>query len=389
MGGVRRSPGSSAAPWLCVVRSLPGPPAALPPSTAARIRDPISASTCDQYQNARLRTGGVTPWSSAPATVSTNRSRAASSKTSRTRIPGWPKSSSSARSVWAQRIISPSASQPSGATPSWSGIRPPDRVGRIGRRGTLVVIAHRPVEGVGIDLDDRFVDRQLIVVDAEPGAVGIGIREDSREQHPVGRNDPGDDIGGRERRLVDLGEEVLGFVGRLLTADQGVVAVRPDLVRPKGCSDTSASSGHDLDPGVQLGWSPVLIASKRSRRWEVGASAGDPLGVGTGPALQCPDRCGSEFRQNFSPASLTHMPGVRAAAVHEPPRPRQPVVARWWVTWCAGWDWSVQKSRCMFWSRSPLSGRRFWLRDVRGTSSTAGGRRPACCCRRGPSCSAV
>lgn len=36
---------------------------------------------------------------SAPVTVSTRRSRAASSKTSRTRIPAWPKSSSSARSV--------------------------------------------------------------------------------------------------------------------------------------------------------------------------------------------------------------------------------------------------------------------------------------------------
>ena len=43
--------------------------------------------------------------------LSTSRARAASSRTSRTIVPAWPQSSSSGRSVYAVRTISPSECQ--------------------------------------------------------------------------------------------------------------------------------------------------------------------------------------------------------------------------------------------------------------------------------------
>ena len=64
--------------------------------TPASILLPRSLSTLLQYSNARCRTGSVTPLSRWPTTLVTSRSRAASSSTSRTMVPAWPKSSSSA-----------------------------------------------------------------------------------------------------------------------------------------------------------------------------------------------------------------------------------------------------------------------------------------------------
>ncbi len=64
--------------------------------TPCSIWSPRPLSTLRQYSNARCKTGSVTPLSRCPTMLSTSRSRAASSSTSRTSVPAWPQSSSSA-----------------------------------------------------------------------------------------------------------------------------------------------------------------------------------------------------------------------------------------------------------------------------------------------------
>src|SRR5690606_33921019 len=72
---------------------------ARPRRTRSSIRWPTSGSMFFQYSKARSSTGLRTPPSRLPATCSTSASRSASVKTRRTRVPAWPKSSSSARRV--------------------------------------------------------------------------------------------------------------------------------------------------------------------------------------------------------------------------------------------------------------------------------------------------
>ena len=60
----------------------------------------------------------------------------------------------------------------------------------------------------------------------------VGIGEDARLQHLVRRvADAGHDVGRRERRLLDLGEVVLGIAVEFhdTDVDQRIVGVRPDL----------------------------------------------------------------------------------------------------------------------------------------------------------------
>ena len=62
----------------------------------------------------------------------------------------------------------------------------------------------------------RTVDRYEIVVDAETVALGIAVREQPALQHLVGREANAVDYIERiERRLLDLGEEVLGVAVEL------------------------------------------------------------------------------------------------------------------------------------------------------------------------------
>src|SRR5664280_552214 len=85
-------------PRLCEVyplgQTLADPPC--PARTASSTFLPRSASTLCQYWKARSSTGSVTPLSRCPQMLPTSRARAASSSTSRTRVPAWPQSSSSA-----------------------------------------------------------------------------------------------------------------------------------------------------------------------------------------------------------------------------------------------------------------------------------------------------
>src|SRR5690606_23161733 len=79
---------------------MPAAGSAAPPRrTRSSIRRPTSGSMLFQYSKARSSTGLRTPPSRLPATCSTSAWRSASVKTSRTSVPGWPKSSSSARKV--------------------------------------------------------------------------------------------------------------------------------------------------------------------------------------------------------------------------------------------------------------------------------------------------
>ncbi|RPK46188.1 hypothetical protein EES37_12760 [Streptomyces sp. ADI91-18] len=87
-----------------------------------------------QYWKARSSTGPLTPSDRCPLTFATRRSRAASSSTCRTIVPGWPQSSSALRSAYASRTISPAVAQPAGSPKRpTSAAGPPYEFGAYGR----------------------------------------------------------------------------------------------------------------------------------------------------------------------------------------------------------------------------------------------------------------
>src|SRR5690606_5513750 len=86
------------------------------------------------------------------------------------------------------------------------GDRPAEGVRRVDRLVPGVVVTHRTVEGVGVYRYLRLVDRELVVVRADPVAVGVGVGEHAAQQHLVwGDADTRNQVGGLERRLLDLG----------------------------------------------------------------------------------------------------------------------------------------------------------------------------------------
>ncbi|SKX64308.1 Uncharacterised protein [Mycobacteroides abscessus subsp. abscessus] len=107
------------------------------------------------------------------------------------------------------------------------------RIDRVGHR----IDTHRTVFGVRVDIVARRVDRDLLVVHAEPGTVRVGIGEHAAEQHAVGaESDTGYDVVRLERRLLDLGM-IVGRVGvqrHLPDLVQRVVTMRPHLGQVKG-----------------------------------------------------------------------------------------------------------------------------------------------------------
>src|SRR5690606_24934644 len=76
----------------------------------------------------------------------------------------------------------------------------------VGRDVAGEVVAHGAAFLVVEHGAARGVDGQLLVVCAEAIALGVGIGKDAGLKHLVGRvADAGDDVGGREGGLLDLG----------------------------------------------------------------------------------------------------------------------------------------------------------------------------------------
>ena len=85
------------------------------------------------------------------------------------------------------------------------------------------------------------VDRDLVVVHAEPVALGVAVGKEPPLEHLVGRKaDAGDDVGRVEGRLLDLGKIVFRVPVQFENAhlDQGIILVEPDLGEVEGVVGT-------------------------------------------------------------------------------------------------------------------------------------------------------
>ena len=94
-------------------------------------------------------------------------------------------------------------------------------IGKVCRRYPEVAVsAHCAVAVITVERTFRCVDRDVMVIDPEPIALCISIGEQSSLQHLVGRiANARHDVGGRERRLFDFGEDVFGVSIKLKMPD--------------------------------------------------------------------------------------------------------------------------------------------------------------------------
>ncbi len=178
----------------------------------------------------------------------------------------------------------------------------------------------------------RRVDRDLLVVDPEPGPVRVGVGEPPRQQHLVRRQrDARHQVVRLERGLLDLGVVVgdVAVQGHGAHVDQRVVAVRPDLgqverVEPVGLG---VLERHDLDlerPGRVV---PALDVLIQVPLVVVGVHRGHLVGLVLGEELDA--LVGLEVVLDPVPLPGRVHPhvGVGGVAVHVPPGARDAAVA--------------------------------------------------------------
>ena len=106
------------------------------------------------------------------------------------------------------------------------------RGGVVGVGAVVAVNCHGTVTLEGVECVKGRVDWDLLVVDAETVAVGIGVGEEAGLEDWVGGGlDAGDEVRGREGDLLNLGEVVLGVLveGVLAEGAERDVLLGPDL----------------------------------------------------------------------------------------------------------------------------------------------------------------
>ena len=141
------------------------------------------------------------------------------------------------------------------------------------RAAVIAVNPHGAVAVVAVERAAGGIDRDQVVVHAEPVALGIAVGEQPSLQHLVGREaDAGHDVGRVEGRLLDLGKIVLRVAVQFQDAhlDQGIVLVEPDLGEVEGVVGTGGRIllRHHLDDTWSSGESRLFsMLSYRSRWW--------------------------------------------------------------------------------------------------------------------------
>src|SRR5882672_11772096 len=121
-----------------------------------------------------------------------------------------------------------------------------------GGSAEVAVSAHCAVAVIAVERAFRCVDGDVVVIDPQAVALRISIGEETSLQHLVGRiADARHDIGRRECRLSDFGEDVFGILVELEISDldQREVALWPDLGQVEGVKGESLrlSVRHHLD----------------------------------------------------------------------------------------------------------------------------------------------
>ena len=200
------------------------------------------------------------------------------------------------------------------------GVRVVHRVGH-------VVDAHGPVLGVAAHRGLRPVHGDLLVVDAEAGAVGIGVGEAAGEQHLVGGEaGTGHRVVRLERRLLHLGV-IVGHVAierEGAHVDQRVVGVRPDLGQVEGVEAVGLCvvERHDLHFEGPAGELAALDRVVEVALVVVGVLAGDAIRLGLRQVLD--PLLGLEVVLDPEALVLRVDPqvGVRRVPVHVAPRAR-------------------------------------------------------------------
>ncbi len=178
----------------------------------------------------------------------------------------------------------------------------------------------------------RRVHRDLLVVDAQPVAVGVRVGEQPRQQHPVrARPDARHHVARRRRELLHLGVVVdrVAVQGEPPHLDQRVVRVRPHLGQVERVEPVAGRviERHDLHVHGPAG---VLAARDRLEQIPgvVVVVGPDQLGrLGVGEELDA--LVGLEVVLHPEPLARLVDPhvGVARVPVHVPPALRQAAVA--------------------------------------------------------------
>ena len=195
-----------------------------------------------------------------------------------------------------------------------------------------VLVPHLAGCAVGVHGRDRLVYRQLVVVRADPGAVGVRVGEQPAEQHLVRAGaDAGHEVAGLEGGLLDLGVVVGGVAveGHPADLDQRVVAVWPHLgqverVEPVGLGLLERHDLHLERPGRVLA---PLDRVVQIPGVVVAVRAGELVGLGLGEELDA--LAGDEvvLHPELLAGRIDPHVGVAGVAVHVPPALRNSAVA--------------------------------------------------------------
>jgi hypothetical protein len=166
----------------------------------------------------------------------------------------------------------------------------------------------------------RAVDGEHLVVGADAVAVGIGVGEDAALKHLVGGEaDAGDDVGGAEAGLLDLGEVVLGVAVEFEDADvdERVVLVRPDLGEIEGVPTVGFGVflGHDLDAETPLREIAALDGSEEIALGGLAVLGDDGGGLGVGVEFDSLEGLEVELHPEAFAGGVEEAVGVAAIAV--------------------------------------------------------------------------
>src|ERR1700722_15582610 len=176
------------------------------PLTPSAMRAPTVLSMLRQYSNARDNTGSFTPSLRWPTTFETSRVACgivhdlAHERASLTEVVVVLPLRVSGMDEFSARFPHLDLRILCGIG-LWSafGVRRVHRVEHI-------IHPHRSVLAVAMHRDLGPIDRDLLIVDAEAGAVRVGVRKNPAKQHLVRTGpDARDEVIGLERRLLDLG----------------------------------------------------------------------------------------------------------------------------------------------------------------------------------------
>mmetsp|Transcript_2170 Transcript_2170/g.5160 ORF Transcript_2170/g.5160 Transcript_2170/m.5160 type:complete len:491 (+) Transcript_2170:2452-3924(+) len=161
----------------------------------------------------------------------------------------------------------------------------------VGRVGLVAVHAHGAVPLVVAHAGgEGAVHGDGLVVRAEAVPVRVGVAEQARLQHLVGRGlDAGHQVRGREGQLLHLGEVVCGVAVQPAAAhlDQRELRVRPDLGHVEGVEGAGLGLvvGHGLDVQGPAGELSRADGVEQVADGVVRVAGGDAVGLGGGQVL--------------------------------------------------------------------------------------------------------